>query len=285
MMYETFTGSRFQSRFLEILQTEKTLDDSGKLGLPRNIVLIHGLYQNTATWQEFAVRCSAFSHVIAPNVLGHNPESPIPLGTKISIEQMADEIVELTEASSMGRAVFVGHSMGGAIALQIAKRHPDNVQALCLFHATPFADTPQAQRDRDKAIEQVKDGKKSAVIQALWERMISAKTRTDMPYAAGHLREILDRVPESGMVAALGAMRDREDTTDVLKNAAFPVLFIIGKDDVNINVEAVLKASQLPKTSLVCLLADVAHAGMIEAPEVCARAIEALVEIGYASVE
>jgi pimeloyl-ACP methyl ester carboxylesterase len=68
-------------------------------------------------------------------------------------------------------------------------------------------------------------------------------------------------------------MRDRKERIEVLKNADFPILFLVGKDDVAVSLAISLAQCHLPKDVQVHILATVGHMGMIEASEQLAKAI------------
>jgi pimeloyl-ACP methyl ester carboxylesterase len=50
-----------------------------------------------------------------------------------SLEAQADTLVELLDHLGIDSAIFVGHSLGGAISLALAQRHPQRVKALALI--------------------------------------------------------------------------------------------------------------------------------------------------------
>ena len=59
-------------------------------------------------------------------------------------------------------------------------------------------------------------------------------------------------------------MRDRVDRTHILKEALFPILFIIGKDDGAVPLSSSLEQCYLPKDSTIHIYADCGHMGMLE---------------------
>jgi pimeloyl-ACP methyl ester carboxylesterase len=65
-------------------------------------------------------------------------------GASFTIEDMADDIAAIMDANQLGRAHILGVSMGGAIALVFALRHPDKVQSL--IAAVTFAVTERPNR-------------------------------------------------------------------------------------------------------------------------------------------
>ena len=56
-----------------------------------------------------------------------------PLRSSASLAVQADVIAGLIDALQLDRPVVVGHSLGGAVALATALRHPDKISALALI--------------------------------------------------------------------------------------------------------------------------------------------------------
>ena len=59
-------------------------------------------------------------------------------------------------------------------------------------------------------------------------------------------------------------MRDRKDRRDVLIHTKNPVLFIVGKNDKAVPLEATLKECSLPQESVTYFIEGAAHMGMVE---------------------
>jgi len=64
------------------------------------------------------------------------------------------------------------------------------------------------------------------------------------------------------------SMIQRPDRTEILKQTALPVLFIMGKHDTAVPLEDGLKQCHLPNQSYVHILEQSGHMGMIEEPEI-----------------
>lgn len=276
MTIQTFIGSRFQSRFA-VLGADNAAHGT--------LVLIHGLYENISVWEGFAEELAVSYRVVVLDALGHNPDAPLrdaPLRAEehFTMQEMADEVVAILEHCGISEAVFAGHSMGGAIAMHCLRRdierHTSRVRGLCLFHATPFADTEEGKRNRDKVIASIQNGGKPEATESLLKRILAERVWAEMPDKVVWLRNILNQTPENGIIAAHEAMRDREDTTAFLKDTPVPTLFILGKEDPIIDAQKMLPVVALPRTSLLCLLAGVAHAGMMESPKECTAALRGL---------
>lgn len=94
------------------------------------IVLVHGLTLSSAAWREVMPALAERFTVIAPDLLGHG-ESAKPRGD-YSLGAHADGIRDLLVALGIERATFVGHSLGGGIAMQLAYQFPERCERLVL---------------------------------------------------------------------------------------------------------------------------------------------------------
>jgi pimeloyl-ACP methyl ester carboxylesterase len=100
------------------------------------IVFLHGSGYSHLNW-VLQTRAMAYDgwNVLAPDLPGHGLSSGEPLK---SVEEMAQFILKVMDEAGAGKAVLVGHSMGGLIALETSRIAPDRVAALVLI-ASPAA--------------------------------------------------------------------------------------------------------------------------------------------------
>ena len=95
------------------------------------IMFIHGAGMEHSAWMQPARWFANHGwSVAAPDLPGHGRSAGAPLA---SVEHMSDWVVRLLDALDAPRAVLVGHSMGGAIALEAAARHKARVAGLGLI--------------------------------------------------------------------------------------------------------------------------------------------------------
>jgi pimeloyl-ACP methyl ester carboxylesterase len=92
------------------------------------IVLIHGAGGHHLYWPP-QVRRLPNQRIFAPDLPAHGRSHGF--GHQ-RVEAYAQEILEFMKALHVNGAVLVGHSMGGAIALELAIRKPHSVLGLCL---------------------------------------------------------------------------------------------------------------------------------------------------------
>lgn len=94
------------------------------------IVLVHGIAGSSGTWTGVMPQLAERYTVIAPDLLGHG-ESAKPRGD-YSLGAYASGIRDLLAVLGHERATFVGHSLGGGIAMQLAYQFPERCERLVL---------------------------------------------------------------------------------------------------------------------------------------------------------
>ncbi len=94
------------------------------------VVLVHGITSTSATWANVLPYLAERFTVIAPDLMGHG-DSAKPRGD-YSLGAHASGIRDLLMALGHERATFVGHSLGGGVAMQLAYQFPEHCERLVL---------------------------------------------------------------------------------------------------------------------------------------------------------
>jgi pimeloyl-ACP methyl ester carboxylesterase len=98
-------------------------------------LLLHGIGNYGRYWDLFADAIAGRLRLIAPDARGHG-ESERPTDGYAPADFAADALAVL-DRLDIGRAVVVGHSMGGLHSINLAARHPERVLALVIVDASP----------------------------------------------------------------------------------------------------------------------------------------------------
>lgn len=91
-------------------------------GTGEPLVLLHGLFQSWHNWSPVLERLTAERDVLAPTHLGHAGSPPFEAGQPPTIAGWTDAVEAELDAVSFDRPDIVGHSLGGWIAMELAKR-------------------------------------------------------------------------------------------------------------------------------------------------------------------
>jgi pimeloyl-ACP methyl ester carboxylesterase len=94
------------------------------------IVLVHGITSSSATWERVMPALAERYTVMAPDLLGHG-QSAKPRGD-YSLGAYASGLRDLLIALGHERATFVGHSLGGGVAMQLSYQFPELCERLAL---------------------------------------------------------------------------------------------------------------------------------------------------------
>src|SRR6188474_2720259 len=97
------------------------------------IVLVHGITSTSATWERVMPTLSKRFTVIAPDLLGHGGSAK-PRGD-YSLGAYASGVRDLLIALGHEHATFVGHSLGGGVAMQLAYQFPERCERLVLINS------------------------------------------------------------------------------------------------------------------------------------------------------
>src|SRR5262245_56349299 len=96
------------------------------------VVLLHGAFMTiTNNWTGWIGELSKTRKVIAVEMQGHGRTADIP--RDFTNENLADDVAALLEQLKIPRADLIGYSMGGAVAMQCAIRHPDKVRKVVVI--------------------------------------------------------------------------------------------------------------------------------------------------------
>ncbi len=94
------------------------------------IVLLHGITSTSATWEKVLPYLATRFTVIAPDLIGHG-DSAKPRGD-YSLGAYASGVRDLVVSLGYDSATFVGHSLGGGVAMQLAYQFPERCERLVL---------------------------------------------------------------------------------------------------------------------------------------------------------
>jgi len=96
---------------------------------PHELVLLHGQPGSPADWEQVAARLPAGLHAVAPDRPGYG-SSQLPAG---GFGANARAVLDDLDSRGIKRAVLVGHSYGGGVALSAASMAPSRVEAVILL--------------------------------------------------------------------------------------------------------------------------------------------------------
>lgn len=235
------------------------------------VVLLHGYLESMYVWDDFLPLLQDNVRVITVDIPGHGVS--VVNGEVHTMEWIADVLHDMLDALEIERATFVGHSMGGYVSLAFCAKYPERLDGLVLLSSSPFPDTELKRENRRREIALVKAGKKDALARVAPETGFAPHNRKRLKSYIDDLVECVHVTEDEGIVALLGGMIARVDQNEMLRTSPVKQLFIVGKHDAYIPVEAAEEFIALNPQAKVAWLENSGHMGFIEEPEACAEAL------------
>jgi pimeloyl-ACP methyl ester carboxylesterase len=192
------------------------------------IILLHGFLESSTMWKPLIPELSKNNHVITIDFPGHGKSGVI--SETHSMELMAEVVNEVMQNLQISSATFIGHSMGGYVALAYAELFPEKVEKLILLNSTPIADSEERKENRDRALKVI-DQNPQAYISMAIGNLFAESSREKFAAAIENLKTEAYSFPLEGIKAAIRGMRDRKDRTEILKNFNKEKYLVLAEED------------------------------------------------------
>jgi pimeloyl-ACP methyl ester carboxylesterase len=235
------------------------------MGSGQPLILVHGFPFSGRMWRAQLQSLSAHARVIIPDLPGFGKTAAAPAAN--SVDAYAQACFDLLDNLGISEPVaFGGLSMGGYISLAAARLYPQRLRSLLLLSTRAGADSTEGKAGRDGTIAKVRENGPSVVAEGMYPKLLAPATYNDKPEVARELKSVMEDASTEGVIGALTAMRDRPDSTPLLKEIKVPALVVHGKEDAVIPPsEAEAMAAAIPGSKLH-LVAGSGHLPPMEQP-------------------
>lgn len=242
---------------------------SESLGTGRRLVLCHGFTQNRACWGPFAEDLARDHEVVLIDAPGHG--------------ESHHDGADLDESAALlgevgGRAIYIGYSMGGRMALHLALARSDLVEGLVLIGATAGLDNEterQERRTSDEALAtRLLDDGLEAFIDSWLASSLFADLSPDVAARSARLRNRPEGLAASLRNVGTGSQRS---LWSLLGTLPMPVLALAGRSDVKFSALAQRLVDSIGPAASAEII-DGSHAVHLASPEVTAAAVRRFVQ-------
>lgn len=237
----------------------------------RCVVLLHGYLESMYVWDDFTRLLTPSVRVITLDIPGHGISEV--KGEVHTMEMMAATVRDMLDSLGIERATLVGHSMGGYVSLAFCAAYPERLDGIVLLSSSPYPDDETKRENRRREITLVRAGKKDVLARVAPETGFAEANRRRLKDYIDDLVEQVHITEDDGIVALLGGMIARCDQNGMLRASSVPQLFILGRHDNYIPMEAAQRIVEANPQAGVVWLENSGHMGFIEEPEKTAGAI------------
>jgi pimeloyl-ACP methyl ester carboxylesterase len=203
------------------------------IGSATTVLCLHSSASSARQWTPLVTALADSYRVIAPDLIGYGAGSRPECPRALTLDEEARRIEPLL-AMSQSAVHLVGHSFGGAVALQIALRNPGRVASITLYEPVLFTLLDGEHRLRAESHEI--RGVRAAVREALWRDEPESAAQLFVDYWSGlgswralpaHRREsIVVRMPKVN--AEFDALFGSSPPASAYRRIVAPVQLIVG---------------------------------------------------------
>lgn len=234
------------------------------------LVYLHSLGAELRIWDGVVARLPSYDH-LRLDLRGHGT-SEVPAG-EYTVAAMAGDVLAAIETVGIERAVAIGISVGGQVALRMALARPERIAGVVALDTGARIGDVASWSDR---IAAVRRGGIAAVADAVVARWFGPGFAQRDPLAPRGYRQMLLRTSVLGYLETCAALRD-EDLTDQLAGLGLPVLVLCGSLDTATPPNLARRLARALPRGRYAEIAGAAHLPCIDRPGDVAGHIDAFV--------
>jgi pimeloyl-ACP methyl ester carboxylesterase len=227
------------------------------------VVLLHAFPLDSRMWDDVAPLVPGPRNVLAVDLPGLGGSAG-PWPSAPSLDDAADAVAQTLAAVDITRAIVVGLSMGGYVALALLDRHPGLIAGLGLLDTRSTADDDAARANRLRMAGELESSGTVDAVRPMARSLLGETSRTLRPELADRIDVLIDQQTPAGVAWSQRAMAARPDRTDALRRFVGPALVLVGDEDVAAPVAA---AEHMVAALAAPHLVVVPHAGHLTAIE------------------
>ena len=204
----------------------------------------------------------------------------LPQAGQIADTMRHDSITKMAEGALdqyAGLLVPIGLSMGGYVALEMARLAPERLAGMALLSTSARQDDEENSIQRRQAIRHAKHDGFQGVTMHLMPRLLSKVALSDDELINDVLEMAAD-IGRLGFVQQQTAILGRRDQTDTLAGFNPPLLVLCGLLDELTPPPLSVEMANIAPDAALCLLDGVGHLSSLEAPEAVTAALQELFE-------
>jgi len=233
------------------------IGDEGK-GFP--LVLVHGFLGSSNMWGPQTDFFKDYFRVITPDLPGYGKSNKAK--SHNSIKSISNFLFDCLEEKKIHKFHLLGHSMGGMIVQEMAKKAGDKISKLVCYSTGPRGEMP----GRFETVDQSRENLRKNGLKIMARNI--AKTWFIKGENAKYFDVCIEAGKETSMEAAdnsLVAFKNWNGV-DTLKNIKNKTLIIWGDQDKSYNLEQVQTLEKNIKNSKLTIFKNCAHNVHLEKP-------------------
>ena len=233
----------------------------GDTGTGFPLVLVHGFLGTSKTWEPQINFFKNYFRVITPDLPGFGRSNKAK--SHNSIQSIANLILDCLEEKKINKFNLLGHSMGGMIVQEMAKKNGDKISKLICYSTGPRGEMP----GRFETVDQSRENFKKKGLE------ISAKNIVKTWFVLGEKAKYFDTCIEAGKQTSLETVDNaliafkNWNGVNTLKNIKNETLIVWGDQDRSYNLDQVKTLEKKIQNSKLIIIKNCAHNAHLEQPD------------------
>ncbi len=233
----------------------------GDAGTGFPLVLVHGFLGTSKMWEPQINFFKNYFRVITPDLPGFGRSNKAK--SHNSIQSIANLILDCLEEKKIDKFNLLGHSMGGMIVQEMAKKNGDKISKLICYSTGPRGEMP----GRFETVDQSRENFKKKGLE------ISAKNIAKTWFVLGEKAKYFDTCIEAGKQTSLETVDNaliafkNWNGVNTLKNIKNETLIVWGDQDRSYNLDQVKTLEKKIQNSKLIIIKNCAHNAHLEQPD------------------
>ena len=195
------------------------------------VVFLHAFPLQAAMWDYQVEAFEGTNRCITIDLPGFGQSDEPERPESVTMRSYADLVVAVLDDLGIDKATFVGASMGGYLVMALLRHHPARVAQIVLAGTKARSDDASAAAKRTEQQDQVRNGAEVATAaKGVVESLLSSGSLS-RPDLVEYVHALAGGGTPGGWVGALEAMKRRDDSMLVLRQAGVRSLVVVGELD------------------------------------------------------
>ena len=186
-----------------------------------------------------------------------------------------NEMAQFALDQCSGALVPVGLSMGGYVALEMARLAPERIAGMALLSTNVGVDSDERANDRRQAIKLANHRGFRGITESFLSKLMSKSARVD-EVLSDNIMKMASDIGRVGFIRQQTAILGRRDQKDTLAGFSAPVLVLCGTSDVITPPRFSEEIADLAPDVKLLLLDGIGHLSSLEAPGAVTEALQDL---------
>ena len=231
----------------------------------RTLLLLHAFPLGAGMWEPQMRDVPSGWRLLTPDLRGFGGTTDPDLASP-SMDDYAQDAIDLLGELGVSRAVVGGCSMGGYATFAVLRQAPDLVEGLVLADTRAGADSPEGRANRRGMLALVDREGPSGVAREMMPKLIGATTRQQSATIESTVRRFIKQQSPEALRGAIQRMMDRPDSMPLLEAVRVPTLVVVGEEDELTPVTEARKIAEAIPGARLEVIPEAGHLPNLERP-------------------